>query len=98
MAGSGRSQGCNNSWPREYSVFILLYFRSTFLLLSHPWATFQPVPVIRVLDGLGLVGEVERVAEHHGDGEDGADGVDDALAGDVGGGACTSRKYVLITS
>lgn len=40
-----------------------------------------------VLDGLGLVGEVEGVAEHHGDGEDGAEGVDDALAGDVGGGA-----------
>lgn len=40
------------------------------------------------LDGAGLVREVERVAEHHGDGEDGADGVDDALARDIGGRAC----------
>lgn len=39
------------------------------------------------LDGVCLGGEVERVAQHHGDGEDGADGVDDALARDVGGGA-----------
>lgn len=41
-----------------------------------------------VLDGLGLLGQVEGVAEHHGDGEDGANGVDDALAGDIGGRAC----------
>lgn len=40
-----------------------------------------------VLDRLGLLGQVEGVAEHHGDGEDGADGVDDALAGDVWRGA-----------
>lgn len=37
-----------------------------------------------LLDGLGLLGQVQRVAQHHGDGQDGADGVDDALAGDVG--------------
>ena len=38
----------------------------------------------RVLDGLGLVGQVQGVAEHRGDGEDGADGVDDALSRDIG--------------
>lgn len=36
------------------------------------------------LDGIGLLGQVQRVAQHHGDRQDGADGVDDALAGDVG--------------
>ena len=39
------------------------------------------------LDSVGLLGEVERVAEHHSDGEDGADGVDNALAADIGSGA-----------
>lgn len=52
-----------------------------------------------VLDGLGLLGEVEGVSEQHGDGEDGADGVDDALAGDIRGGAFTasvlSRRRII---
>ena len=39
------------------------------------------------LDELGLGGSAERVSEHHGGGEDGADRVGDALAGDVGSGA-----------
>jgi len=39
------------------------------------------------LDELGLGGSAERVSEHHGGGEDRADWVGDALAGDVGGGA-----------
>lgn len=39
------------------------------------------------LNGIGLLGEVERVAEHHGDGENGTDGVDDALTRNIGSGA-----------
>lgn len=51
------------------------------------------------LDGIGLLGEVQRVAQHHGDRQDGADGVDDALAGDIGrrtwgGGGTQSAKQV----
>lgn len=34
----------------------------------------------RRLDGHGLLRELERVPAHHGDGEDGADWVDDTLA------------------
>lgn len=41
-----------------------------------------------VLDSLGLSREVEGVAQEHGHGQDRADGVDDALAGDIGGRAC----------
>lgn len=37
-----------------------------------------------LLDGLGLDGQAEGVSEHHGDGENGADRVDDALAGNIG--------------
>ena len=36
------------------------------------------------LYGVGGLGLVERVAEEHGGGEDGADGVGDALSGDIG--------------
>lgn len=54
-----------------------------------PHAAVQSCPH-GVLDGLGLVVEVEGVPEEHGDGEDRSDGVDNALAGDVGGG--TLRK------
>ena len=42
-----------------------------------------------VLDGLlddpGLVEHTERVLHHHGDGEDSGDGVDNTLAGNIGG-------------
>ena len=41
----------------------------------------------RGLDGSRLLGQVERIPQHHGDGEDSTDGVDDALAGDIRGGA-----------
>lgn len=37
-----------------------------------------------LLDRVGLLGEAERVPQHHGDRQDGADGVDDALARDIG--------------
>lgn len=37
------------------------------------------------VDHLGQLGQAQRVLEHHADGEDGGDGVDDALAGNVGG-------------
>lgn len=44
------------------------------------------------LDGLvdfaGQLGLLKGVLEHHAHGQDGGDGVDDALAGDVGGRAC----------
>lgn len=36
------------------------------------------------LNSSSLFGQVERVLEHHGNGEDGANGVDNALARDVG--------------
>lgn len=35
------------------------------------------------LDRFGFFGQVEGVAKHHGDGENGADRIDDALARDV---------------
>lgn len=41
-----------------------------------------------LLNGLGLVGQTQRVTEHHGHRQNGADRVDDALARDVGGGTC----------
>lgn len=37
------------------------------------------------LDDAGLVDHAERVLHHHGDGEDSSDGVDNSLAGDIGG-------------
>ena len=40
-----------------------------------------------VFDGLGLRGQVEGVAEHHGHRQDGGDGVGLVLAGDVRSGA-----------
>ena len=40
-----------------------------------------------LLDDAGFVEQAEGVLHHHGDGEDGGHGVDDALASDVGGGA-----------
>jgi hypothetical protein len=49
----------------------------------------------RLLDGVGLLGQAERVAQHHGHREDGADGVDDALARDVRGGAWEEGKSML---
>lgn len=48
-----------------------------------------------VLDGLlddpGLVEHAERVLHHHGDGKDRGDGVDNALAGNIGGRAWYSE-------
>lgn len=41
------------------------------------------------LNRIGLFGEVERVPEHHGDGENGAGRVDDALARDIRGRSLT---------
>lgn len=41
-----------------------------------------------VFDSFRFGREMEGVLEHHGDREDGADGVDDALAGDVGCRSC----------
>lgn len=38
-----------------------------------------------LLDDAGLIEHAERVLHHHGDGEDSGDGVDDALAGNIGG-------------
>lgn len=40
------------------------------------------------LDGLGLVRAREGVLQQHGHRQDGCQGVDDALAGDIGGGSC----------
>lgn len=40
-----------------------------------------------LVDGFCELGLLERVLEHHADGEKHGDGVDDALAGDVGCGA-----------
>jgi hypothetical protein len=37
-----------------------------------------------LVDGLGEFGLLEGVLEHHADGEEHSDGVDDTLAGDVG--------------
>jgi hypothetical protein len=41
----------------------------------------------RLVDLCGDLGQAQRVLEHHAHGQDGRDGVDDTLAGDVGGGA-----------
>lgn len=43
----------------------------------------------RGLDGISLPGEVERVTEHHGNRQNGSDRVDDTLAGDIWGRACS---------
>lgn len=40
------------------------------------------------LDGLGVIHAVQGVLHHHGNGENGGDGVDDALACNVGGRTC----------
>jgi hypothetical protein len=39
---------------------------------------------------------LERVLEHHGDGEEGRDGVDDALAADVRGGTCRGLRMSVM--
>ena len=49
------------------------------------------------LDGLGFGHAAEGVLHHHGDGEDGGDGVHDAFSGDVGGGACIVLVYIICT-
>ena len=50
-----------------------------------------------LVDLLGKLGLLEGVLEHHAHGEDGGDGVDDALARDVGGGACgTSVSGIIL--
>lgn len=41
-----------------------------------------------LVDGLGEFGLLEGVLEHHADGKKHGNGVDDALAGDVGCGTC----------
>ncbi|KAI6767077.1 hypothetical protein HG531_011437 [Fusarium graminearum] len=48
------------------------------------------------LDNLGLLGEVERVSEHHGHRQDGTDGVNDALARDIRGGTYTVALALTI--
>lgn len=48
------------------------------------------------LDGLGLSHAAERVLHHHGDGEDGCDGVHDAFSGDVGGGSCMFINFMYL--
>lgn len=60
-------------------------------ILSASAATNIPCPgaivngvLHSLLDGVGLLGEAERVPQHHGDGQDGADGVNNALARDIG--------------
>ena len=42
----------------------------------------------RVVDLHGVLRQAERVFEHHAHRQDGSDGVDDALTGNVGCGAC----------
>jgi hypothetical protein len=43
------------------------------------------------LDGLGVIHAVQGVLHHHGNGENGGDGVDEALACNVGGRTCTNQ-------
>lgn len=45
------------------------------------------------LNSLGLIRQTQRVSEHHGNRKDGADGVDDALARNVG-----CRAYIFCVS
>lgn len=49
-----------------------------------------------LLDDAGLVEHTEGVLHHHGDGEDSSDGVDDSLAGDVGGRAWYFESAVFV--
>lgn len=49
------------------------------------------------LDGLGVIHAAQGILHHHGNGQNGGDGVDDALACNVGGRTCTSQ-YTQIKS
>lgn len=66
-----------------------------------PPEVFCPHTIIQhLLDGLlnhvRLGGLAERVAEHHGGGENCTDRVGDSLAGDIGGGTCKSVSCVQL--
>ena len=50
----------------------------------------------RLVDLLGQLGLLQRVFEHHGDGEEGRHGVDDALAANVRGGTYGAIKMSVM--